>query len=56
MKTKAELKKYKEIWNKIKSLIELENDGLDKYDNKFMKIIFISDHNLPFKRELECII
>ena len=38
-RNKSEIKKYKETWNKIKYLTELENNDLDKKDGKNMNQI-----------------
>ena len=38
---KAEtIKKYEELWNKIKYLIRLITNNSDTYDEKYMKIKF----------------
>ena len=50
---KGEIKKNKEIWNKIKYLIDLENNGSGKYDNKHMKIKFNLHNSLSLKQKLE---
>ena len=50
---KGEIKQYKEAWNKIKYLIDLENDDSGSYDKKYMKLKFKSNDNLPLIRKLE---
>ena len=35
------------------SLIELEDNNSNNYDDKYMQIIFNSNNNLPLKQELE---
>ena len=44
------LRKYKELWNKIKDLIRSITNNSDKYDEKCMKIKFNSDDNLSLKK------
>ena len=40
-------KKYEELWNKIRDLIRSITKNLNDYDEKYMKIKFDSDDNLP---------
>ena len=48
IKIKIELKKsVKNIYNKTKYLAKLENNNVDDYDNKLLKIRIISDDALP---------
>ena len=47
------MKKFQERWSKIKYLIELVYNYKHKLDNKYMKLRFNSDNNLPIKPELE---
>ena len=44
------LRKYKELWNKIKDLIRSITNNSDKYDEKCTKIKFNSDDNLSLKK------
>ena len=44
------LRKYKELWHKIKDLIRSITNNSDKYDEKCMKIKFNSDDNLSLKK------
>ena len=44
------LRKYKELWNKIKDLIRSITNNSDKYDEKCMKIKFNSDNNFSLKK------
>ena len=44
------LRKYKELWHKIKDLIRSITNNSDKYDEKCMKIKFNSDNNLSLKK------
>ena len=50
---RGEIKQYKEAWNKIKYLIDLENDDSGNYDKKHMKLKFKSNDYLPLIRKLE---
>ena len=50
---KDELKKYEELWKKIKDLIRSINNNSDDYDKTYMKIKFSSDDDLPLKRTLK---
>ena len=52
-KNKGAIKRYKEIRNKIKYLTESENNGSGNSDDKYMKVTFHSNDNLPLKKELE---
>ena len=51
-KNKETLKKYTELGNKIKNLIETLNDKPGEYGKELMKIIFSSDNNLPLGNTL----
>ena len=46
-KSKEKIKKYEELWIKIRDLIRSITKNLDDYDEKYMKIKFDSDDNLP---------
>ena len=52
-KSEEILKKYTEIWEEIKSLIERVNNKPGEPGKDFMKIIFYSDDNLPLNRILK---
>ena len=43
-------KKYEEKWNKIKDLIRSVTNVPGDYDEKHIKIIFNSDHNLTLNK------
>ena len=47
------LKKYAELWDGIKNLIERVNDKLGEYGKDFMKIKFNSDDKLPLNKTLK---
>ena len=52
-KKKEVLKKYAEVWDEIKSLIEKINDKPGEYGKDFMKIKFSSDDKLSFNKTLK---
>ena len=45
--------KYAELWNNTKNLIETVNGKSGNYDEKYMKIKFSSDNNLPLNKILK---
>ena len=48
------LKKYNELWDRIKNEIETINIGkTSEYDKDFIKIKFYSDENLPLNKTLK---
>ena len=47
------MKKYEEMWRKIKDLIKSTNNKSDDCDKKFMKIKLYADDDLPQKKTLE---
>ena len=50
-KSKEKVKKYEELWSKIRDLFRLITKKLDDYDEKHMKIKFISDDDqLPLNK------
>ena len=51
--SKEKIKKYGELWIKIKDLIRLITKNLDDYDEKYMKIKFNSDDKLPLNKTIE---
>ena len=46
MKAKKKLKKYEELWSKIKDLFRSITKNSDDYDEKYLKIKFNSDDKL----------
>ena len=52
-KSKEKIKKYEELWIKIRDLIRSITKNLDDYDEKHMKIKFDSDDNLPLNKTME---
>ena len=51
--SKEKIKKYEELWSKIKDLIRLITKNLDDYDEKHMKFNFNSDDELPLNKTIE---
>ena len=51
--SKEIIKKYEELWSKIRDLIRLKTKNPDDYDEKYMKIKFNSEDELPLKRTTE---
>ena len=50
-KSKEKIKKYEEMWIKIRDLIRSENS--DDYDEESMKTKFNSNHKLPLNKMVE---
>ena len=48
--SKQKINKYEELWSKIRDLIRSISKNSDDYDEKYMKIKFNSDNELPLKR------
>ena len=54
MKKKEVLKKYKELWDGIKNVIEtINSQRKDEYGKVFMEIEFNKDDNLPLNKALK---
>ena len=51
--SKEKIKKYEEMWIKIKDLIRSRTKNLDDYDEKHMEIKFDSDDNLPLNKTIK---
>ena len=51
--SKQRIKKYEEIWIKIRDLIRSITKNSDVYDEKYMKIKFNSDDELPLNKTIE---
>ena len=47
------MKEYEELWIKIRDLIRSITKNLDDYDEKYMKIEFDPDDNLPLNKTKE---
>ena len=48
-KCKDTLTKHAELWSKIRYFITSNSNNSDNYDERYMKIKFNSDDNLPLK-------
>ena len=48
--SKEKIKRYEELWSKIRDWIRLITKNSDDYDEKYMKIKFNLDDNLPLKQ------
>ena len=51
--SKEIIKKYEELWNKIRDLIRPITKKLDDYNEKYKKIKFNSDEKLPLNKPIE---
>ena len=51
--SKDMLQKHKELWTKIRDFIRSKTNNSNGYDEKYMKIKFNSNDNLPLKKLLE---
>ena len=48
-----EIKKYEELWIKIRDLIRSITKNSDDYDEQYMKIKFSLDYQLPLNKTIE---
>ena len=53
--SKEKIKKYEELWSKIRDLIRSMTKNSDDYDEKYMKIKFNSDDELPLNKMIEIV-
>ena len=51
--SKEKIKKYEELWIKVKDLIRSITKNSKDYDEKYMKIKFDSDDELPLNKIVE---
>ena len=51
--SKEKNKKYEKLWIKIRDLIRSITKNSDDYDEKYMKIKFNSDDELPLNKKIE---
>ena len=51
--SKEKIKKYAELWSKIRDLIGSITKISDEYDKKYMKIKFNWDEKLPLNKTIE---
>ena len=47
------MKRYEELWSKIRDLMRSITKNSDDYDEKYMKINFNSDDELPLNKTIE---
>ena len=50
--SQEKIKKYEELWIKIRNLIRSITKNSDYYDEKYMKIKFNSDDELPLNKTI----
>ena len=53
MRAKKKLKKYEELWIKIRDLIRSITKNSYDYDEQYVKIKFNSDDELPLQKSIE---
>ena len=51
--SKEKIKRYEELWSKIRYLIRLITKNSDDYDEKYIKIKFNSDNELSLHKTIE---
>ena len=51
--SKEKLKRYEELWIKIRDLIKSMTENLDDNDEKYMKIKFNSDDKFPLNKTIK---
>ena len=51
--SKDTLKKHEDLWNKIRDFKKSTTTNSENYDEKYMKIKFNSNDDLPLKKTLE---
>ena len=51
--SKEKIKKYQELWSKIRDLARSITKNSDDYDEKYMKIKFNSDDKLPLNKTIK---
>ena len=51
--TKEKIKKYEELWSKIRYLIRSRTKNSEDFDENYMKIKFNSDDELPLNKTIE---
>ena len=52
-KNKEKIQKYEELWIKVSYLIRSITKNSDDYDEKYIKIKFNSDDDLPLNKSIE---
>ena len=51
--SKEKIKKYRELWSRVRDLIKSITKNSVDYDEKYMKIKFNSDDKLPLNKTIE---
>ena len=51
--SKEKIKKYEELWSKIRDLIRSRTKKSDDYDKKYLKIKFNSDDDIHLKKTIK---
>ena len=51
--SKEKIKRYEELWSKIRDFIRSVTKNSDDYNEKYMKIKFNSDDDLPLNKAIE---
>ena len=51
--SKEKIKKYEDLWIKVRDLIRSITKNSDDYDEKYIKIKFDSDYELPLNKMIE---
>ena len=51
--SKEKIKKYEELWSKIRNLVSLVTKNSDDYVEKYMKIKFNLDNKLPLNKTIK---
>ena len=51
--SKGKIKKYEELWSKIRDLIRSITKNSNDYDEKYMKMKFDSDDELPLNKTID---
>ena len=51
--SKEKIKTYEDVWSKIRDLIRLVTKNSDDFEEKYMKIKFNSDDQLPLNKMIE---
>ena len=51
--SKEKIKEYEELWSKIRELIRSITKNSDDYDEKYMKIKFNLEDELPLNKTIE---
>ena len=53
VESKEKIKKYEELWSKVKDLLRPIPNNSDGYNDEYIKIKFHSDYDLPINKMIE---